>query len=199
VAEPVGSYADFARKFRILRHTRDLFLFLLYDSGGWRNAIKRYVDKRFAYLDELANASRTFIFLFTPRETGSPHTRNPGPAVAANFGIRPNQLPGVLVFCLADDGRSFGNGAYFPLEKSLFRKNPNAIDDAFADLFSMIQDVAESETTPREQISALQRRIKRRQQAHERGPLIAALKAGSISAIAYAGRILLAMAPAWHR
>lgn len=137
----IFGYQDFEEKFNRLKHSRNILLFLLYDSSGGQEAVARFVQERFTYLDELAGASQTFIFLFTPDELGAHATRNPGPAVAASFRIRPNQLPGVLVFCLAADGESFGDGAYLPLDESLFQDDPNAIEDAFADLFSMIQDM----------------------------------------------------------
>ena len=193
----ISGYHDFEKKFNRLKHSRNIFLFLLYDSGGDHEAIARFVKERFMYLNELAEASQTFIFLFTPGELGKAATPNPGPAVAASFRIRLNQLPGVLVFCLAADNESVGDGAYLPLDESLFQDNPNVIENAFADLFSMIQDSAESEETPQEQIASLRRRIERQQRASEIQPLIASLKASTISAISFAGELLIAMAPAW--
>ena len=197
MAIPISGYRDFREKFNRLKHSRNIFLFLLYDSSGGQEAVARFVEERFMYLDELAGASQTFIFLFTPDELGAGATPNPGLAVAASFRIRPRQLPGVLVFCLAADSESFGDGAYLPLDESLFQDNPNAIEDAFADLFSMIQDSAESEDTPRDQIASLRRMIERQQRAREMRPLIASLKAGTISVIKFAGELLVAVAPAW--
>jgi hypothetical protein len=193
----ISGYEDFKGKFNLLKHSRNIFLFLLYDSSGGQEAVGRFVEERFMYLDELAGASQTFIFLFTPDELGAGATPNPGLAVAASFRIRPRQLPGVLVFCLAADNKSFGDGAYLPIDESLFQENPNAIEDAFADLFSMIQDSAESEDTPRDQIVSLRTRIERQQRAREMRPLIASLKAGTISVIKFAGELLVAVAPAW--
>ena len=179
----ISGYENFKKKFNRLRHSRDIFLFLLYDSSGGQEAVRRFVEEQFTYLDELAGASRTFIFLFTPGELGGDAAPNPGPAVAASFRIRPNQLPGVLVFCLATDGESFGDGAFLPLDESVFQNDPYAIEDAFADLFSMIQDVAESEKTPRDQIMALRKKIERHRRMHEMRPFVASLKTGTIPAI----------------
>ncbi len=196
---PISGYQDFEEKFNRLKHSRNIFLFLLYDSSGGQEAVARFVGERFTYLDELARASQTFIFLFTPGEMGVEATPNPGPAVAASFRIRPNQLPGVLVFCLETGSENFGDGAYLPLDEILFQDNPNAIEEAFADLFSMIQEGAESKKTPHDQITSLRRRIERQWRAREMRPLIASLKAGTISAIKFAGELLVAVAPAWTR
>lgn len=194
----VSGFEEFESKFYHLKQSRDIFLFLLYDSGGSQEAIANFIRTRFTYLDELAAASKTFIFLFTPHELGNDAARNPGPAVAASFRIRPNQLPGVLIFCLADDNENFGDGAFFPLDESLFEDNPKAIEDAFADLFTLIQESAEVSETPPDQIAFISKSIKKEQRTQELRPLQAAVKAGTISVIQFAGQLLLAVAPAWN-
>lgn len=195
----ISGYEDFERKFNKLKHLRDIFLFVLYDSSERQQPVARFVRDKFRYLDELAGASETFIFLFTPSEMGAGAVPNPGPNVAASFDIRPNQLPGVLVFCLGDDGRSFGDGTYLSLDESMFQEDPNAIEDSFADLFSMIQDTGESEELAPERIELLRKKIEQARRARDRRPLIASLKAGTISVITFAGELALAVAPAWIR
>lgn len=199
MAVPISGYMDFQRKFNQLKTVRDIFLFVLYDSSRGQQPVARFVRDQFKYLDELAGASDTFIFLFTPDELGRDAIPNPGPRVAASFGIRPNQLPGVLVFCLGDDGIRFGDGAYLALDESMFKDAPEAIEDAFADLFSIIQDTGDSDKSAPERINSLRETLERRRRAKERRPLIDSLRAGTISVIKFAGELILAVAPAWGR
>jgi len=140
---PVTGYEDFRGKFERVADLRQLFVFILFDEPG-KKIVANFVDDNFDWLDRLAAASNVFGFAFVHRDHESEMVANPSLQVAELFGIRPRELPGVVVFSMLPDGEQVADAAFLPLEKQLFESDLRALESFFADLFSIIQDAQDS-------------------------------------------------------
>ena len=165
MAIPISSFEDFRAKFAALKDSRDLFAFFLFDSRPSQKAVEQFADQQFDWLDNLAAASRIFFFIFLRSNPTEGRIENPSLEVARMFDIRPNQLPGIVLFALADDREGVGEGVYLPLDASLFENDLPRVEQVFADLFSLIQECRGKTNNPaelflrlREKVNSLRRR-----------------------------------------
>lgn len=160
MAVPINSFDDFMEKFDALKHQRTLFGFLLFDDRPSQKAVERFADEGFGWLDGLAASAQMFFFIFLRRnEMLAGEVENPGLEVSQMFGIRPNKLPGIVLFTMLSDRDTVSDGVYLPIDGRLFEEDVNQIEEIFADLFSMIQEAQETADNADELFKVLGRRV----------------------------------------
>lgn len=140
MARPVKNFADFKSMLDIMKYQRELFAYLLFDDRQSQKVIEHFADEQFDWLDKLAASSRIYFFFFLRRKEAEGKIENPSLEVAKMFRIKPNQLPGVVLFTLSDDKLSVSEGIYFPLKTKIFENDLYTVEDIFSDLFSLIQE-----------------------------------------------------------
>lgn len=146
---------DFEAKFRKLKDKRDLFAFLLFDERPSQQAVGEFANQNFPWLDGLARMAKVFFFIFLKRNPDWEDTENPGPEVGRMFGIKPNQLPGVLIFSLTEDREGVSAGVYLPIHNNLFEGDFQRVEEVFSDLFSLIANVQRQGGTPQDKLARL--------------------------------------------
>ncbi|MFQ5878939.1 MAG: hypothetical protein ACE5IZ_02030 [Dehalococcoidia bacterium] len=158
---PITSLEDFQAKFEHLKHQRDLFAFFLFDERPSQRAVERFADEQFEWLDALAAAARIFLFVFLRRNREERQiVENPGLEVGSIFGIRPNQLPGIVLFTLAADREGVSRGVYLPIKAELFEKDLLRVEDVFSDLFSLIQECRQRSDSPEQLLTEVDSEVK---------------------------------------
>lgn len=148
MAMPVPSFEDFVSKYRELSNRSRLFAFLLCDNRPSHQGVQRFARENFQWLDELAGAAHIFFFIFRRTKDARKPSSNPSLKVAELFRIRPNQLPGIVLFTLiGKKGATVNRAVYLPLDTSLFSAESSLADEIFADLFAGIQKCLETTET----------------------------------------------------
>ena len=66
MAVRILGFHDFQQKFDERKDRSNLFSFFLFDDRPDHLPIASFVMEQFGWLDQLAAASRTFVFLFAP-------------------------------------------------------------------------------------------------------------------------------------
>ena len=140
----IANLDDFEAKFEERKHRSDLFGFFLFDERPSQRAVGTFATQQFPWLDRLAASARMFFFVFLRHNPEwDEDVENPGLEVAQRFGIRPNELPGIVLFTLDEDKEKVTKAAYLPLKAELFETDPKRVEELFADLFSVIQHCRE--------------------------------------------------------
>lgn len=168
MAVPISSLDDFMNKLDARKTHSDLFAFFLFDERPSHQAIGRFANDEFEWLDSLAASARLFFFIFLRSDKYEGGVANPGLEVARMFGIRPNQLPGVVLFIVSEDLKIVKDGVFLPLKARLFEEDIDAVEDVFSDLFTLIQNCRERSHSSKELLENLQNDVKglrRRQHA----------------------------------
>ena len=101
--------------------------------------VAKFAGDQWDWLDAQAAAAKMFFYFFLRKDTYGRGYVNPSNQVAAEFGITPNQLPGIVLFSWDDAAGKVTEGAYFPLKVSTFAGDPAAAEGAVADFFSLVQ------------------------------------------------------------
>ncbi len=179
----IASAMDFYDKFNRLKDKRDLFAFFLFDERPSHEAVERFADDEFDWLDGLAAAARIFFFIFLRRDQFAGGVYNPGLEVAKMFGIKPNQLPGVVLFILDKDGKIFTKGVFLPLETKLFTEDIKAVEEVFSDLFSLIQECREKSDNAEELLQNLSDEVASLKRKGKLRPLMNYLKTAALAVI----------------
>lgn len=151
------SFEDFVSKYHALRHQRRLFAFLLCDDRPSHRGIQKFADANSGWLDQLAHSAKIFFFIFGHKAKAREGVKNPSLKVASLFGIRPNQLPGIVLFTVVDERDGAVNRAlYLPLHPSLFGVKDSITEEVFADLFAGVQSCLQSTSTEEDLWPALE-------------------------------------------
>ena len=183
MAVAVSSSDDFKEKFEALKHSRSLFAFFLFDDRPSNEAVERFAHDEFVWLDDLAASAGIFFFIFLRHDPVDKRVANPSLEVGRMFGIRPNQLPGVVLFTLAEDKEGVSDGVYLPLKAELFTKDISCIEQVFSDLFSLIQECQEMGGSQSEILENLRRRVRRLRRQERMRPIYEYAK-GSLASLA---------------
>ena len=171
---PVSGYDDFVNKFTVVQNRARLFAFILFDDRPSQKAMQKFVDEQMDWLDDLAASAKMFCFAFLCRDRGG--ISNPSLEVARLFGLRPNQLPGVVIFRTFAESDKVNEGLFLPLEAQLFNEEPQVVEDVFADLFSVLQEVQTSTATDGALIREVSRHIGSLVRAQKARPVIKFLR-----------------------
>lgn len=171
MAVAISSSDDFKEKFEARKHSRSLFAFFLFDDRPSNEAVERFAYDEFAWLDDLAANAGIFFFIFLRHDPVGQRVTNPSLEVGRMFGIRPNRLPGVVLFTLAEDKESVSDGVYLPLKAELFTKDISRVEQVFSDLFSLIQECQEMGGSPSEILGNLQHRVRRLRRQERMRPI----------------------------
>lgn len=169
---PISSMEDFVEKLDARKEHADLFAFFLFDDRPSHGTVERFAEEEFAWLDGLAAAARIFFFVFLRRDRYEEGVANPGLEVARMFGVRPNNLPGVVLFVLSDDLEVVRDGVYLPLKAQLFRDNIDAVEEVFSDLFTLIQESRKRADDSIELLGLLRREVSRLHRRQQARPLL---------------------------
>ena len=171
MAVRITSEEDFQRKFEERKHSSDLFAFFLFDDRPSSQAIERFARDEFTWLDQLAASARMFFFIFIRHDESRDRVANPSLEVAERFGILPNQLPGVVIFTLSEDGHSVSDGVYLPLKAELFAEDIPRVEEVFSDIFSLIKECRKKGGPPSSQLEYVRRRMKGLERSQRMRPL----------------------------
>ena len=148
---PVYSFDDFSNKFQDLRLKKKLFGFFLYDSRPTHEVIEQFTQKRHDWLDELAGFGKIYFF-FPLRRSSSKEFENPSLEIARLFDIEPAKLPGIALFSVLPDSDAGENKVvFFQLNESIFRDQPQRVEDLFNQIFKVLNECQKS-NKPSEQL-----------------------------------------------
>lgn len=136
----------------ILKKSR-LFAVVLYDERPSHAPVKAFLEQNGVWLDSLAEAS-TMLPLRNPI-----HSQTHALTLARQFGILPNQFPGVLIFTLTASSDRVKSAVFLPLKTELFQKDLAAVERVFADLFSIFQEALASTSTSEELLARLRQEV----------------------------------------
>ncbi len=164
------SLEDFRLKFNDRKKQRDLFAFFLFDDRPSNRAVADFARDQFDWLDDLARSAKIFFFIFVQNDIER-GLINPGLEVGNMFGIRANEVPGIILFRLDPDTEevSVTDGIFFPLKSNLFETDKKHAEDVLSDLISLIQECRKEASEPHEFYELLKRkveRLKRRESLH---------------------------------
>jgi len=161
MAVPIFNYKDFEDKFESLKHSRDLFAFFLFDERPNHQAVEHFAYKQFDWLDGLAAYARIFFFIFLRRDFEA-HDKviNPSLQVARDFGISPNELPGVVLFTLSEDKIDVTEAIYLQIDSKLFAEDISHVQSVFSDLFTLIGDCRKEDLLLPDLLKELRRRVR---------------------------------------
>ena len=101
---------------------------------------------------------------------------NPSQEVAGLFGIRSNELPGIVLFTLSEDGQGILSGVYLPLDTALFETDVAQIENVIADMFDIIIESRKDAETPLELLENVSLGIDRLRTENSPRPFISFLK-----------------------
>ncbi len=155
--------------FESVKHNADLFAFLLFDERSAHDALRNFAVDSFEWLDSLAAASKMYVFV--PISLDDQEVTNPSLKVANMFGINANQLPGFVLFTLAEDKKGVGKGSYFPLEPSVFEQDLDHAQSLIADLFSIVQKSQRDSISAEHLLGAVTSELNSLQKREELRPL----------------------------
>ena len=177
MAIPISSYGQFKDKFNMLKDATDLFAFFLFDDRPSHQAIERFADEEFQWLDGLASYAKIFFFIFLRRDPSRDgEVINPSLHIAHDFGISPNKLPGVVLFTLSEDKNDVSEGVYLPLESKLFVQDISRVEEVFSDLFTLIGDCRKEATTTSELLKVVRKKVETLRQRERFRPVTSYLK-----------------------
>jgi hypothetical protein len=189
-----------ASTFTRLVRKGELFAFFLFDSRQDQKKVESFVRTEFSWFDDLARSTRMYFFGFV-RDHGSSDedlsstSDNPSLDVAKMFKIRPNQLPGIVLFT-SEEG-NLSHGVYLPLKLELFRDEASDAREVIADLFSLVQECREKSTTPRDLLQAIQDSVTSLKREQRRRPLILALHSALVEIGQVPKQVMMAAASAF--
>jgi hypothetical protein len=181
MAVPVSSFQNFMDKFEERKHAADLFAFLLFDDRPSHQAVETFADAEFEWLDGLAAAARIFFFIFLRKDEYEGVVYNPGLEVANMFGIRPNQLPGIILFTLSDDDDIVKDGVYLPLDTRIFADDIDHVEEVISDLFSIIQECRAESESAAELLENIRKEVRRLHQKGQLRPFVNYLRETAMS------------------
>jgi hypothetical protein len=155
----------------------ELLAFFLFDDSSGQKAVSVFAKEWIHWLDTLSDAAHTFFFVFVATDRSHKSVKNPSIEVASLFGIRPNELPGIILFDMQPNMQSVNKGIYFPLKPSLFEKDILFIEKIFADFFSIIMDCQLNEDPNSHILSNVEIKIKKLKNKQKLRPFVSYIKA----------------------
>lgn len=138
----ISNYEKFYIQYEVLKDKSRLFAFILFDDRPTHKQVGDYVFRSFDWINSLVESADMFGFAFV-RDVSffSDRSINPSLRVAAHFGITPDRLPGIILFTMLPKRKSIQKGVYLPIKANLFSQEPQIIEDVFAGLFGVCQEV----------------------------------------------------------
>jgi len=218
MAKPVCNYEEFQWQFEKLKDSRDLFAFFLFDDRPSQKAVERFADEQYAWLDSLAHSASIFFFFFLRRNRGkiktffirdwrapTPETKanmkgriqNPSLEVGGLFGIKPNQLPGVVLFTLAPDRVGVSDGVYLPLNAKLFEGDLSHVEEVFTNLFSFIHECREISSNTGQLLENIKRKVSSLKRSERYRPLFLYIRGQLVSLTTFPGSLIEAIGKAF--
>ena len=197
MAVALSNYEEFEQRFKALKSRADLFAFLLFDSRPSQATVERFASEYFDWFDQLAANARMFLFLFLRRDPRESAVINASLHVARLFGIRPNELPGIVFFTLGEDGIGVSRGVYYPLKAELFGAELGKVDKVIADIFTLVHESRDASS--QDLLTELDKRVSAMQRSEQRRPALD-FAAGALKMLADLPHTLLnSMATAFGR
>jgi hypothetical protein len=139
---------DFEKKYRAKaqEHNR-LYAMLLFDSRPSQKAVQMFAKENFDWIDEIARASGIHFFVCIERGRKKKPLINPSLEIASRFGIKPEELPGVLLFTYYPIKSAVKTGCYLRLKAKLFETDLDQVEKVFTDLTTLIREALNASCT----------------------------------------------------
>lgn len=204
----VRNFAQFEKTFVRLKDERDLFGFFLFDSGHSQEVVQKFANEGSDLIDGLAKSARMYFFV-PLRNKGGGKFENPSLEVGQMFGIKPNQLPGVVLFTVSTSQMTstrpsspgvrlpsepdvfMSQGVYLPLKTELFQGDALEAERVFRDLFSLIQECREESGDSDELLEKLRDRVSALDRTQKVRPILMSLAGSVTTVIAASGPLLV--------
>jgi hypothetical protein len=161
MAIAISNFDDFERKFESQRAHAKVFAFFLFDERPSHGAIEKFAGDQWDWLDGQATAANMFFYFFLREDKPRDGYINPSDQVAAEFGIKVNQLPGIVLFSWDDAAGRATRGVYFPLKAAMFAEDLVAAEGAIADFFSMVQAHQSATATGANILESIEKQLER--------------------------------------
>lgn len=197
MAVPVRNYDQALRMMRHVQESLapNIYAFLLFDDRPTHAAIEEFAAREFIWLDHLARSARIVVFVYVGQHVAhigqqkdfeakseeeirrerialvqsKASIQNPSLEIARDFGIRPNQLPGIALLTRLSDEKA---AIYFPLKSEAFEKDSREIEALLADLFTILQECQEDAASPDQLLSRLQSEIATLRRTQQMRPIL---------------------------
>lgn len=193
----ISGYGEFLYKFNDVKDRSRLFMFILFDDRPTHAVVERYVDEHFYWLDSLAASANIFGFAFLRRDENTGRLSNPSLKVGNHFGIRANQLPGVVVFTMLPGSVGVSKAVYLPIKAKLFAEDGEVIEKVLADLFAVLQEALASTSSEVDLLDKLGSDIESIRRQQKIRPIVAFLGERLESLAKMPDKLLEAMAEAF--
>lgn len=193
----ISGYPDFLDKFNRVKDQSRLFMFILFDDRPTHAAVAKFVDEHYGWLDSLAAAANMFGFAFLHRDADTGEVSNPSLKVANYFGIRANQLPGVVVFTMLPEAIGVSKAIYLPIKAKLFSEDISVIEEVLADLFAVFQEALASTNSENDLLSNLRVEIATLKRQQQIRPMVTYIGERLESIVKLPDKLLEAMAEAF--
>lgn len=178
MATPVNNYAEFDELVSKLWNQTPLFGFVLHDSRITHKPVETFLEQSAEWLDDLAVQSGVYILF--PLRTEQGEFDNPSPAIAKNFGLQPNRLPGIVLLTTENEeglleSRHF---LFVPLKATDFTDIAD-MQSILADIFSIVQTVLNKGYLGHDALDAIRSELSRRRRRKTKDAIIEALRSGA--------------------
>ena len=208
MAAPIRNRPEFVRALEGIRlrppaQRPNLLGFFLFDERLSHQVVLEFARREFQWLDRLATANRMILFLFLPEgeavryadtnqlievAEGTGPIANPSLHVAAQFGLGPSTLPGVVFFTQTDlEEYGAHQGVYSPLPLELFGGDARAAEEAFSRLFGIVQEAHFEAAGPDLLLPILERKLAADRQPEPRVPGAFELRVGELKPVVFNG------------
>jgi hypothetical protein len=175
MARSFTDFDDFKRQYVPVAKNSRLHAMLLFDSRPSQKVVQKFAEENFNWIDEIARATGIYFFVCIRKDGGE--VVNPCLEIAGLFGIRADDLPGILLFkgfprrnipknlSFSRDYRIFGRypvlktGCYIPLKAKLFEEDSNHVEEAFTSLATIIKEALSASSTTEELTDQLRQGI----------------------------------------
>src|SRR4029434_3001941 len=107
---------------------------------------------------------------------------NPSLEVASLFGIKPNRLPGIVIFRKLPQRGALGEGVYLPL-KAKFFDDMGRIENQLSDLFSVIQECSRASDDSTNLLENLRDKVAGLRRRQQLIPVLKYLKEGLMEVV----------------
>jgi hypothetical protein len=185
----VFSFDSFLNRFKKVRGLAPVYAFILFDERPSQRTIEQFVDEQFDWLDNLAASAKIYCFAFIKKGEGG-KVENHSIKVAQLFGIRANQLPGVVVFSSFSVVAKSNDGIYIPMKSELLDAELTEIENYFADLFSLVQDAQAKNDKPMDVYEYIAEKVRHYERQEKLRPIIKWAAAGLQSIVALPKQLL---------
>ena len=203
MARRVNNRESFVRQLLKLRHRPEaerprLLSFFLFDERESQRAIESFVDAQYSWLDSLARSSNIIIFFFS-RNDKEAVSENPSLEVAAKFGIKPDELPGIVFFREFDLQAEQAEGIYWRIPLKTFGEDRAVLEEAIAHLFGLIQEARKKSSDARSMFDELKAELAHMQRVRSNSWFLKLLGKGLVRVVRYPGVLVDALVTAFGK